>query len=319
MGKYLVALDAGHSENTAGKRTPPIPELGGRVIRENEFNLAVVKFIAKELKRCEVDTLIVSDINGKVDTTLQERCDKANKAKADVYVSVHYNALDGRFDGNDPEGITVYIYTNTTKSEPLAKAVHKYLIKGTNQKNRGIQRANFKVLRSTKMPAILTENGFMDNKREALLMANVDFQKEVAREHAMGICEYLGVKYVEEVIEPVKPVTDNLYRVRKEWKDAKSQKGAFANLENAKELADDNKDYKVFDKNGKQVYPVIREDFLVRVTADGLNIRQGAGTSHKVVGTIRNKGTYTIVETNGNWGKLKSGAGWIHLGYTERV
>jgi N-acetylmuramoyl-L-alanine amidase len=49
------------------------------------------------------------------------------------------------------------------------------------------------------MPAILSENGFMDNKREALLMINKDFQKEVAVDHAKGICDYLGVKYVPEV------------------------------------------------------------------------------------------------------------------------
>ena len=60
--------------------------------------------------------------------------------------------------------------------------------------------------------------------------------------------------------------------------------------------------------------------FLVKVTCKCLNIRAGAGTNTKVVGTITDKGTYTIVETNGNWGKLKSGKGWIYLkGYTKRV
>ena len=59
--------------------------------------------------------------------------------------------------------------------------------------------------------------------------------------------------------------------------------------------------------------------FLARVTADALNIRKGAGTNHPINGVIRDKGTYTIVETNGDWGKLKSGMGWIHLGYTQRL
>lgn len=61
------------------------------------------------------------------------------------------------------------------------------------------------------------------------------------------------------------------------------------------------------------------DDFLVRVTVDALNIRKGAGTNHSINGVIRDKGTYTIVETNGDWGKLKSGMGWIHLGYTQRL
>ena len=63
----------------------------------------------------------------------------------------------------------------------------------------------------------------------------------------------------------------------------------------------------------------VAESYLVRVTVDALNIRAGAGTNYKAVGQIKDKGTYTIVETENNWGKLKSGAGWICLDYTERA
>jgi len=59
--------------------------------------------------------------------------------------------------------------------------------------------------------------------------------------------------------------------------------------------------------------------YFVKVTASALNIRNGAGTNNSIVGYIRDKGIYTIVETSGNWGKLKSGAGWICLDYTEKV
>ena len=59
--------------------------------------------------------------------------------------------------------------------------------------------------------------------------------------------------------------------------------------------------------------------FKVQVTASELNIRKGPGTSNAVVGGIKDKGIYTIVETKGDWGKLKSGAGWIHLGYTKKL
>lgn len=49
-----------------------------------------------------------------------------------------------------------------------------------------------------------------------------------------------------------KPATSEeaLYRVRKSWKDTKSQKGAFYDLENAKKCADRNSGYFVFDENG---------------------------------------------------------------------
>lgn len=59
--------------------------------------------------------------------------------------------------------------------------------------------------------------------------------------------------------------------------------------------------------------------YLVKVTADSLNIRKGAGTKYAITGVITNKGVYTIVEEKDGWGKLKSGAGWISLKYTKRV
>lgn len=54
--------------------------------------------------------------------------------------------------------------------------------------------------------------------------------------------------------------------------------------------------------------------FIVRVTANALNIRKTPGGEW--CGVIRDKGLYTIVEVSGNWGRLKSNQGWIHLGYT---
>lgn len=63
--------------------------------------------------------------------------------------------------------------------------------------------------------------------------------------------------------------------------------------------------------------------FLINTTCNVLNIRSGAGLSHAVVGCISEregqKKNYTIVEVKGEWGRLLSGAGWIHLGYTKRV
>ena len=65
------------------------------------------------------------------------------------------------------------------------------------------------------------------------------------------------------------------------------------------------------------------QPYMVRVTANELNIRKGPGTNHAIVGAIRDKGIYTIVEeSNGSgaskWGRLKSGAGWVSLDFTQR-
>ena len=61
------------------------------------------------------------------------------------------------------------------------------------------------------------------------------------------------------------------------------------------------------------------EPYRVRVTIDDLNIRTGPGTQYKTTGDFTGKGVFTIVETRGTWGKLKSGAGWISLNYAERI
>mgnify|MGYP005767588047 CR=1 FL=1 len=63
--------------------------------------------------------------------------------------------------------------------------------------------------------------------------------------------------------------------------------------------------------------------YLVQVTADALNVRTGPGTNYPIAShknhCIRDKGKYTIVEVQGNWGRLKSGAGWICLDYTKKI
>ena len=58
---------------------------------------------------------------------------------------------------------------------------------------------------------------------------------------------------------------------------------------------------------------------LVRITASVLNVRAGAGMGYKVNTTVKRGEVFTITETSGEWGKLKSGAGWISLKYTENV
>lgn len=123
------------------------------------------------------------------------------------------------------------------------------------------------------------------------------------------------------------------YRVRKSATDSATQLGAYSSLDNAKKAADGNAGYKVYDMSGNLVYDpaassgttaTTSTSYLVRVTASELYIRKGPGTGYGTNGSIKDKGTYTIVEEStgtgaAKWGKLKSGAGWISLDYTEKV
>lgn len=59
--------------------------------------------------------------------------------------------------------------------------------------------------------------------------------------------------------------------------------------------------------------------YLVKITADVLNVRAGAGTGYKINTTVKKNEVFTIVGESNGWGKLKSGAGWISLNYTMKV
>ena len=64
--------------------------------------------------------------------------------------------------------------------------------------------------------------------------------------------------------------------------------------------------------------------YRVKVTADCLYIRKGAGTNTTIAGSITDKGVYTIVEEKTGvgatkWGKLKSGVGWISLDFVKKL
>lgn len=97
-------------------------------------------------------------------------------------------------------------------------------------------------------------------------------------------------------------------------------------------FVDDADDVNIFNNNKAKIGKLIAEalinesinikpvNFKVRVNTE-LNIRSGAGTNYPVVGVIKDYGTYTIVDTSGNWGKLKSGVGWINISekYVSRV
>lgn len=124
--------------------------------------------------------------------------------------------------------------------------------------------------------------------------------------------------------------TQQMYRVRKSWADAASQKGAFTVLSNAKKCADEHPGYTVYDVSGKAVYTSgdTFSPYLVQVSISDLNIRKGPGTNYGTAGKFTGKGVFTIVEeANGpgasRWGLLKSYQknrdGWISLDYGKRV
>lgn len=131
------------------------------------------------------------------------------------------------------------------------------------------------------------------------------------------IAEQVNNKLGVNDIKVPETVIGELYRVRKSWNDAGSQIGAYGILDNAIKACKNG--YSVFDSKGNIVYPITNNTYKVRITASKLNVRKSYTTLSKVVVQVNKGEIYTIVEEKNGWGKLKSGAGWIKLSYTEKV
>jgi N-acetylmuramoyl-L-alanine amidase len=194
MAKILIALDDGHGMNTPGKRSPKLSD--GTIMLENQFNSRVVAYLDKELKRCGFATLLVAPTDE--DTPLAERVNKANKAKANFYLSVHANAFNAKLD-NKAGGIETFAHFSYPKTVAKAKVIHKWVMKGTKMKDRGVKNGNWLyVCQKTAMEAVLTELGFMDNIDDLKKLMSDSYRKECAVELAKALCEIYNMEYVTE-------------------------------------------------------------------------------------------------------------------------
>lgn len=231
---YLIAVDSGHGMETAGKRTPAIPEAWfgkkkGECIHEKEFNKPVAEYLIAALKRCGFNTINVSP--GDTDISLTARYTAANNAEADIFVSKHYNAFTGSW--GSANGLETIVHQNcSTNSKKLAQYVQEELVKAHKRTDRGVKTdmqqsgINIAVLKNTTMPAILTESGFMDNLTEAKTMLDPDFQKVDAEATCKGICKYFGVGYKTEEVKtmPKGDITRNSSKEDIKWLQEKLNK-----------------------------------------------------------------------------------------------
>src|SRR5690606_19435052 len=121
--------------------------------------------------------------------SLSARTNDANKWGANAYISIHVNAGGGT-------GFESYVYPNVGKStRDLQNAVHGEVMKTfSGFRDRGKKQANFHVLRETKMSAVLTENGFIDTKRDADFLKIEANLRKIGEAHALGVAKYFGLK-----------------------------------------------------------------------------------------------------------------------------
>lgn len=186
MATKIIALDAGHGMKTAGKRTPD-------GIHEWEMNDKVRDKIVTKLKDYDVKFIFPDNNEGSKDESLTSRRTMYVNAKVDAAVSIHHNAFQGKW-GNHTGVCTFVDRACTSKDMELAKCIQKRLPKYTGLRDRGIEKANFSVIYQNKVPAVLTEGGFMDSKIDYPVITSDEGQDAYSKAVAEGLIEFLNLK-----------------------------------------------------------------------------------------------------------------------------
>lgn len=239
VNNMRIAIDAGHSYNTPGKRSPafinPVTnKFAGHIVtvkkgesfREHEANAGVAYYLARELERCGVD-IFKSGWNGLdgtkdlADQSITTRQMAIKNAKCDYVISIHYNAFGDAKTFNNSKGCETFYHAYTYKAiggKAFATAIQSQLISTfPDQVNRGVKNsASFGMCNSLGMSvkaSCLIELAFMTNQFEAEnYFANPYAWYKYAVQIAKGICQYAGINYISYMpkvsVTPLSSVED---------------------------------------------------------------------------------------------------------------
>lgn len=176
---------------------------------------------------------------------MQTSVSESNNWGADLHIPIHTNAANGQITG----GTLVMLFSQSGDNYKAGKAILNAVAPITPGKDYAIQtNTSLYELNSTSAVAVYLECEFHDTVTGAKFIINN--VKSIGEAIAKGVCDYYNVAYKADGGD----VTKEMYRVRKSADDAKTQIGAFTNLNNAKAMADKNSGYSVFNSKGKLVY-----------------------------------------------------------------
>ncbi len=179
--EMVIVIDAGHGGHDGGS------DAGDTI--EKDINLAVAKEIARLLEEHGGIT-VVQTRTSDVYLDRQERCDIANEAKSDYFVSVHCNSYNS---DASVHGLEVHYYEKSKEGEKFAQAVTDDMKQYKDMKIRSIKPNDLAVTRHTYCPAILIEMGFLTNPTECANLGDPDYQKQLAQRIADAILSAAGL------------------------------------------------------------------------------------------------------------------------------
>lgn len=132
--------------------------------------------------------------------SLDQRTNDANAWGADYFLAIHINSSNGTGFGYED-----YIHDSQSDSSLTAQyrnIIHEEVVKLNGLYDRGKKKANFHVLRESNMPAMLSENGFIDNVNDAAKLKDTNWRQKVAQGHVNGLARAfnLTLKNIHRVI-----------------------------------------------------------------------------------------------------------------------
>ena len=195
-----VVLDPGHGGKDPGNQA-------SRSL-EKQYTLLLAREIRSRLQNARLNTVLTRTTDKFI--SLESRPALAQRAGADVFVSLHYNYAPGAHNGI--RGVEVYCLTPAgaestngngetdghsypgnrynTQNVQLAFQVQRALVNNLGIEDRGVRRARWAVLRTAEMPAILIECGFMSDPTEAARIYSPAYRRQAAQAIADGILAY---------------------------------------------------------------------------------------------------------------------------------
>ncbi len=183
-----IVLDPGHG----GRDTGAVNK--SRTLNEKDVVLSIGLKTRDILEKAGYKVIMTRDDDTFID--LSERPAMANRAGADLFVSIHCDSVES----TDPHGTGTFYYAPETtpalyaqeyQRSLLADMLQKAMLEKCGRTDRSIRQANYAVLRESNMPSALVETAFISNAEEAQLLASPDFQIKAAQAIAEGIQKYV--------------------------------------------------------------------------------------------------------------------------------
>ncbi|HEY9778604.1 MAG TPA: N-acetylmuramoyl-L-alanine amidase [Leptolyngbyaceae cyanobacterium] len=175
-GRIVVMVDPGHGGKDPGA-------IGIKGVQEKDIILPISKRIAQLLEEKGIQAVMTRDSDYFVD--LQPRVDLAERANADLFVSIHANSLPTR---PDISGLETYYFDS---GQRLAQVIHNSLLQNVNIRDRRVRKARFYVLRKSSMPSVLVEVGFVTGREDAPKLSTSAYQNQLAEAIVRGILQYV--------------------------------------------------------------------------------------------------------------------------------